>query len=146
MAERIMFDGDELTLLKLLEGNIGIYVNDIAMKSYILDIDAVGDTNKIFAVNVLNIPLKTAIAIAYKGKEILDIVKNYVRDVIIDGNDHTITFGGNFVIHGIDEDDLSIICSNGDEWVNYQSINKILEVPAVYNCFSMNKIAQQDNE
>ena len=83
MAERIMFGGDELILLKLLEGNIGIYVNDITMKSYILDIDAVDDTNKIFAVNVLNVPLKTAITIAYKGKEILDMVKNYVCDVII---------------------------------------------------------------
>ena len=34
MAEKIMFDGDELTLLKLFEGNIGIYNYEIIYIGY----------------------------------------------------------------------------------------------------------------
>lgn len=150
MSKTIIIGNIKLRL-KMIDNDIGFYNIDgfdsIGWTHWMINIKS----DEIYTLDVIGstISHKTAIAILHKEKEIVNIIKKYSSGAIFDYKEHTITFGdneNNFVIYGIDSDDLSIICSNGDEWVNYHSINEIIEIPVVNRYFSMNKIAQQDNE
>jgi len=147
MSKTIIIGNIKLSL-KMIDNSIGFYEFDsIGWTHWMINITS----DEIYTLDVIGsiISYEIAVAILHKEKEIVNIIKKYSSGAIFDYKEHTITFGdneNNFVIYGIDSDDLSIICGDNNRLIYYNNINEIIEIPVVQRYFSINKIAQQYNE